>query len=65
MIVGLPLGNSKHELGTKNIGHITPLPSHNDHISTTATFVLSPRWPLGRGSTAGIFESLFITSKQI
>ena len=37
-MIGLPLGNSKHELGTKNIGHITPLPSHNDHVSTTATF---------------------------
>ena len=37
-MIGLPLGNSKHELRTKNICHITPLPSHNDHVSTTATF---------------------------
>ena len=28
-MIGLPLGNSKHELRTKNIFHITPLPSHN------------------------------------
>ena len=28
-MIGLPLGNSKHELRTKNICHITPLPSHN------------------------------------
>ena len=37
-MIGLPLGNSKHELRTKNICHITPLPSHNDHVSTTVTF---------------------------
>ena len=37
-MIGLPLGNSKHELRTKNICHITPLPSHNDHVFTTVTF---------------------------
>ena len=48
-MIGLPLGNSKHELRTKNICYITPLPRlHNGHL-----FLLFPRWPLGRGSTAG------------
>ena len=37
-MIGLPLGNSKHELRTKNICHITPLPSHNYHVSSTVTF---------------------------
>ena len=37
-MIGLPLGNSKHELRTKNICHITPLPSYNGHVSATATF---------------------------
>ena len=37
-MIGLPLGNSKHELRTKNICQITPLPSHNYHVSTTVTF---------------------------
>ena len=43
---------SRHELSTikhvvllKEIGHTTPLPPHNGH------FLLSPRWPLCRGST--------------
>ena len=37
-VIGLPLSNSKHELRTKNICHITPLPSHNYHVSPTVTF---------------------------
>ena len=37
-MIGLPLGNSKHELRTKSICHIAPLPSHNGHVSPTATF---------------------------
>ena len=37
-MIGLPLGNSKYELTTKNIRYITLLPSHNYHVSATATF---------------------------
>ena len=54
-MIGLPLGNGKHELRTKNIFHI--LPSHNDHVSTTCPFRFNCR--------AIKFEYLFITSSKL
>ena len=33
------------------ICHMTPLPPHDGHLSTTGHFLLSPRWPFWRGST--------------
>ena len=45
--------NRKHEFSTIDMlnslkyCHITPIPPHNGHISTTATFF----WPRWRGST--------------
>ena len=46
IVIGLPviMGDSKNELSTKTMlyslknCHITPLPPHNGHLSTTATF---------------------------
>ena len=33
------MGDSKHDVFPKKNCHITPLPPHNRHLSTTATFV--------------------------
>ena len=44
-MTGLPLWDKvcmnliqKHVVLPKKFGHITPLPAHNGHLSTTATF---------------------------
>ena len=48
------MGYRKYELSTinmlyslKNFGHITPLPGHNGHLSTTATFFCPQGGPFG------------------
>ena len=67
LYISFMIGYSKHELGTINMLYFRPpllkqvsyypppLPPHNGHLSTMATFFCPPRWPLWSGATVLFF----------